>query len=125
MTAFALTHSKRFKLGIVGAPVTDWRHYDSIYTERYMDRPQSNPEGYARSSVVEAAANLSGKALLIHGEIDENVHTQNTIRFAEALQNAGKPFEMMIYPGNRHGIVKPKQRLHLYDAMARFIRENL
>jgi dipeptidyl-peptidase-4 len=125
MTAFALTHSKRFKLGIVGAPVTDWRHYDSIYTERYMDRPQSNPEGYARSSVVEAAANLSGKALLIHGEIDENVHAQNTMRFAEALQNAGKPFQMMIYPGNRHRIVRPKQHLHLYETMAQFIRDNL
>jgi dipeptidyl-peptidase-4 len=125
MTAFALTHSRRFKLGIVGAPVTDWRMYDTIYTERYMDTPQANPDGYDRSSPLLAAADLHGAALLIHGEIDENVHAQNTYRFAEALQKAGKPFQMMIYPGNRHGIVQPEQRLHMYQTMADFIRRNL
>jgi dipeptidyl-peptidase-4 len=115
LTAFALTHSEVFKAGIVGAPVTDWRLYDTIYTERYMDTPQANPEGYARTSVVAAAANLHGKALIIHGVIDENVHMQNSLQLAQALQEAGHLFELMLYPGNRH----------LYATMADFIRREL
>jgi dipeptidyl-peptidase 4 len=125
MTSYALTHSKRFKMGIAGAPVTDWRLYDSIYTERYMDTPQANPEGYDRSSVVKAAANLSGALLVVCGEIDENVHAQNTLQLSKALQDAGKPFELMVYPGNRHGITAPPQRKHLYGMMAEFVRRNL
>jgi dipeptidyl-peptidase-4 len=125
MTSYALTHSKRFKVGIAGAPVTDWRLYDSIYTERYMRTPQDNPEGYARTSVVAAAAELSGRLLLIHGEIDENVHLQNTLQLAGALQKAGKTFDMMIYPGNRHPVVQPEQRLHLYATMADYLRTHL
>src|SRR5262249_49345262 len=78
MTTYALTHSKTFKLGIAGGSVTDWRLYDSIYTERYMSTPQNNPEGYARSAPVGTAKDLSGKLLLIHGMIDDNVHMQNT-----------------------------------------------
>jgi dipeptidyl-peptidase-4 len=104
ITAYAMTHSDKFTAGIAGAPVTDWRDYDSIYTERYMGTPQSNPEGYAKSSAVAGARNLHGELLLVHGSIDDNVHPQNTIRMARALQDAGKPFEMMIYPGSRHGI---------------------
>ncbi|MCI0588228.1 MAG: DPP IV N-terminal domain-containing protein [Planctomycetes bacterium] len=125
MTSFALTHSKKFKVGIAGAPVTDWRLYDSIYTERYMDVPQRNPEGYKRSSAIAAAANLHGRLMLIHGTIDENVHAQNTLQFAKALQDAGKRFDLMLYPGNRHGITDAKQRRHLYETMAAFFRENL
>jgi dipeptidyl-peptidase-4 len=121
ITAFALTHSKKFARGVSGAPVVDWRLYDSIYTERYMDLPARNPEGYARSSALAAAANLHGELLLIHGEIDENVHLQNTMQFAAALQAANKPFEMMIYPGNRHAVVNPQQRRHLYETIARFV----
>jgi dipeptidyl-peptidase-4 len=124
-TAYALTHSKRFKIGIAGAPVTDWRLYDSIYTERYMDLPQHNPEGYAKSSILEAAANLSGKLLICHGVIDENVHMQNTLQFAQRLQEAGILFDMMLYPGNRHPVVAPKQKKHLYSLMAHFIETNL
>jgi dipeptidyl-peptidase 4 len=125
MTAFALTHSKRFKMGIAGAPVTDWRFYDSIYTERFMDLPQVNAKGYDASSVLKAAKDLSGELLVIHGAIDENVHMQNTLQFAEALQRAKKQFRLMIYPGNRHGVVQPDQRAHLYGMMAAFIREEL
>jgi dipeptidyl-peptidase-4 len=125
MTSFALTHSDKWKLGIVGAPVTDWRLYDTIYTERYMGTPQDNPEGYARTSVVEAAAKLHGKALIVHGVIDENVHLQNTLQLAHALQEAGHPFELMLYPGNRHHIRDPKQRRHLYNLMSEFIRTKL
>ena len=120
MTAYALTHSTKFKAGISGAPVTDWRNYDAIYTERYMDLPQSNPDGYKSSSAVEAAGNLHGKLLLLHGERDDNVHISNTFQFAYALQKAGKPFEMMVYPKNRHGIVDPAQRYHMYQHMTDF-----
>src|SRR5262249_7397485 len=74
MTSFALTHSKKFAAGIAGAPVTDWHDYDTIYTERYMDVPSGNPEGYGKTSVVKAASNLHGRLLLIHGLMDDNVH---------------------------------------------------
>ncbi len=124
-TAYALTHSTKFKVGISGAPVTDWHYYDSIYTERFMLTPQLNPEGYKSSSVVEAAANLSGKLLLIHGVIDENVHLQNTLNLAGALQAAGKSFDLMLYPGNRHAVVEPRQRRHLYQLMTDYVRTHL
>ena len=125
MTAYALTHSTRFKLGIAGAPVTDWSLYDSIYTERYMDLPQRNPEGYRKSSVLAAAGNLSGKLLLIHGVIDENVHLQNSMKFLDALQLAGKQVQFMAYPRNRHGVVNPRQARHLQQMMTDFVRTNL
>jgi len=104
MTAFAMTHSKTFAYGVAGAPPTDWRLYDSIYTERYMDTPANNPAGYDATSVIKAAGQLHGNLLLIHGAIDDNVHAQNSIAFSRALQRAGKDFEMMLYPGYRHGI---------------------
>jgi dipeptidyl-peptidase-4 len=124
-TAYALTHSKRFKCGIAGAPVTDWRLYDSNYTERYMSTPQLNREGYEASSVLAAAADLSGRLLVIHGTIDENVHMQNTLQLAQKLQQAGRQFDLMLYPGNRHGVVEPRQRRHLYAMMAQFVRDHL
>jgi len=104
MTAYALTHSKLFAGGIAGAPVTDWHLYDTIYTERYMDTPQNNPEGYEKTSVVKAAENLHGKLLIIHGATDDNVHIENTYKLVNALQQAEKEFELMIYPKSRHGI---------------------
>ena len=104
MTAYAMTHSKLFAAGIAGAPVTDWREYDSIYTERFMLTPAENPEGYRRTSVIEAAKNLHGRLLLTHGMIDDNVHLQNNTRLIRALQNANKQFDMMLYPDSRHGI---------------------
>jgi dipeptidyl aminopeptidase/acylaminoacyl peptidase len=104
MTAYAMTHSKSFVAGISGAPVTDWRNYDSIYTERYMDTPQENPEGYDKTSVVKAADKLHGRLLLLHGLMDDNVHPQNSTQFIEALQRAGKDFEVMVYPRMRHGL---------------------
>ncbi|MBI4617401.1 MAG: DPP IV N-terminal domain-containing protein [Planctomycetes bacterium] len=104
LASYAMTHSPLFACGIAGAPVTDWRLYDSIYTERYMDTPQANPEGYDATSVVKAAANLHGRLLLIHGATDDNVHVQNTLQLASELQRHGKDFELMIYPASRHGI---------------------
>lgn len=124
-TSYALTHSKLFRAGIAGAPVTDWRNYDAVYTERYMDLPKDNYEGYKTSSVVEAAANLSGRLLLIHGERDDNVHLSNTLQLADALQNAGKQFDLMVYPKNRHGIADPQQKAHMQQMMTDFFIRNL
>ena len=121
MTAYALTHSTSFSAGIVGAPVTDWRNYDSVYTERYMKLPLRNPEGYERSAPTKAAARLHGKALLIHGSTDDNVHMQNTEQFAYELQRAGKSFEMMVYPKSAHGVADPRLRKHMYQLMFDFV----
>ena len=126
MTAFALTHSKTFKMGISGAPVTDWSNYDSIYTERYMGTPQNNSEGYKSSSVLRGQAkNLVGSLLLIHGTIDDNVHLNNSLQLMQQLQNAGKQFEVMFYPNNRHSVTDQKQRVHLRKLMTDFVLEKL
>jgi dipeptidyl-peptidase-4 len=125
LAAYALTHSQSFSMGIAGAPVTDWRLYDSIYTERFMRMPQNNPEGYAETSVLEAAANLHGALLIIHGTTDDNVHLQNSIKLVHELQKAGKDFELMLYPRSRHGFVDREQIEHLYRTMTAFVVENL
>ena len=90
-----------------------------------MGTPQDNPEGYESSSVVNAAADLHGKLLLIHGSIDDNVHISNTMQLVYELQNAGKSFDLMVYPKNRHGIRPPEQVKHLRQLMTKFILENL
>lgn len=125
MTAFAMTHSDIFKMGISGAPVTDWKNYDAIYTERYMGLPQDNPEGYKKSSVLEKAEDLSGKLLLIHGTIDDNVHLNNTLQLVEKLQKAEKQFELMMYPSNRHSVRDKQQLKHMRKLMTDFVLENL
>jgi dipeptidyl-peptidase 4 len=125
MTSYAMTHSKTFKMGIAGGSVTDWRDYDTIYTERYMQTPQNNPEGYRRSSPVHAAKDLHGKILLLHGLMDDNVHVQNTIQFAYELQKAGKQFDMMLYPKSRHGVTDPLLLKHMRQLMTDFILANL
>ena len=125
MTAFAMTHSEIFKMGISGAPVTDWKNYDAIYTERYMGLPQDNPEGYKASSVLESAKNLSGNMLLIHGTIDDNVHLNNTLQLAEILQKEGKQFQLMLYPANRHSVRNKRQLKHMRKLMTDFVMENL
>ena len=121
MTLTALTRSDRFRAGIAGGSVVDWRDYDSVYTERYMSTPDENPEGYRKSSVRGAAGDLHGDLLLIHGTMDDNVHMQNTIQFTHDLQKAGKPFELMVYPKSRHGVRDADLVLHLRETMARFI----
>jgi dipeptidyl-peptidase 4 len=125
MTSYALTHSQSFKIGIAGGTVSDWRDYDTIYTERYMGTPQNNPEGYRKSSPVHAAKDLHGKLLLVHGAIDDNVHLQNTIQFVYELQKAGKQFELMIYPKSRHGVTDPLLVKHMRTMMTDFIVQNL
>jgi dipeptidyl-peptidase-4 len=125
MTAYALTHSTSFKIGIAGGTVSDWANYDSIYTERYMRTPQNNPEGYKSGSVLQAAGNLSGKLLLIHGAIDDNVHMANTIQLIYALQKAGKQFDLMLYPKSRHGVTDPLLVKHMRQMMTDYIMKNL
>ncbi len=121
MTAYALTHSTSWAGGIVGAPVTDWRDYDTVYTERYMKTPQHNADGYRNTAPRFAAANLHGKMLLLHGTMDDNVHMQNSVQFIYELQRAGKPFEMMLYPRSRHGIGDPRLNTHLRQTMFDFV----
>ncbi len=125
MTAYALTHSTTFAAGIAGAPVTDWRNYDAIYTERFMSTPQDNPDGYAKSSVISVADQLHGKLLLIHGTMDDNVHISNSMQFVHALQRAGKQFELMVYPDSRHHVRDPEQQQHLYQLMTDFFKKTL
>ena len=116
-----------FKLGVAVAPVTSWRFYDTIYTERYLSTPQNNPDGYDLGSPLTYAENLRDdqRLLLVHGDYDDNVHVQNTIVMAEALIAAGKQFDMMLYPGRNHGIYGGNTRLHLFTLLSRFITENL
>lgn len=105
VAALALTYAADyFNYGIAEYSVTDWRLYDDIYTERYMDTPDENPEGYDFGSVLSHIQNYKGKLLLVHGMMDENVHMQNTLQVAEAFTNADKDFELMLYPGARHGV---------------------
>ncbi len=125
MTSYALTHSQTFKIGIAGGTVSDWRNYDSIYTERYMLTPQNNADGYWKSSPVHYAKDLHGKLLLIHGAIDDNVHMANTIQFLYELQKSGKQVQFMVYPKSRHGVVDPVLVKHMQQMMTDFILGNL
>jgi dipeptidyl-peptidase 4 len=124
MTAYALTHSTSWSAGIVGAPVTDWRDYDSIYTEKLMKTPQNNPDGYRRTAPRFAAANLRARMLLVHGTMDDNVHMQNSVQFAYELQKAGKPFEMMVYAKQRHAFTDQQLNTHLYHLMFDFVMKS-
>ena len=110
VTCMALTSgSDYWTHGIADYSVTDWRLYDNVYTERYMDTPADNPEGYEKGSAITYAGNLKGKLLIRHGDMDDNVHMQNSIWLITTLQDLNKPFEMMIYPGERHGWGGPKR----------------
>ena len=120
-----LTGNDVFSFGIAVAPVTNWRFYDTIYTERFMRTPQENPEGYDLNSPLNYADQLKGKFLIIHGSGDDNVHVQNTMRMVEELIQADKQFEWMIYPDKNHGIYGGNTRKHLYSKMTNFILENL
>ena len=114
-----------FKLAIAVAPVTNWRFYDNIYTERYMQTPQENPNGYDENSPINHVEKLKGNYLLIHGSADDNVHVQNTYEMVSALVKANKQFELFIYPDRNHGIYGGNTRYHLYKKMTDFILDNL
>jgi dipeptidyl-peptidase-4 len=114
-----------FKMAIAVAPVTSWRFYDTVYTERYMQTPQENASGYDQNSPISHVNKLKGEFLLIHGSADDNVHVQNTMQMVEALIQADKQFEWMVYPDKNHGIYGGNTRLHLYKKMTNFILKNL
>ena len=114
-TLYALSHSDRFRAGVAVAPVTDWHNYDSIYTERYMSAPGDFPTGYKDFSVVNSAANLKGRLLLVHGTGDDNVHIQNSVQFVQKLIEAGVPYDLQIYPRKTHSISGPDVRTHLFN----------
>ena len=114
-----------FETAISVAPVTSWRFYDTIYTERFMRTPQENPEGYDLNSPINYADQLKGKLLLVHGSADDNVHFQNTMRMVEALVQANKQFDWAVYPDKNHGIYGGKTREQLYTKMTQFILNNL
>jgi len=114
-----------FETAISVAPVTSWRFYDSIYTERFMRTPQENPEGYDLNSPLNFAERLKGKLLLVHGTADDNVHFQNTMRMVEALVQANKQFDWAVYPDKNHGIYGGQTRVQLYTKMTNFIINNL
>ncbi|QMU64646.1 MAG: prolyl oligopeptidase family serine peptidase [Flavobacteriaceae bacterium] len=121
-----LKGSDIFSTAIAVAPVTSWRFYDTVYTERYMQTPQENPSGYDDNSPINYADKLEGNYLIVHGTGDDNVHVQNTMRMVNALIEAGKPFDQAIYPDRAHGIRKGENtRLHLYKKMTSFIQEHL
>ncbi len=120
-----LQGNETFELAIAVAPVTSWRFYDTIYTERYMSTPQDNPDGYDDNSPLTYPAMLKGDYLLIHGSGDDNVHVQNTMRMIEELVQANKQFDWAIYPDKNHGIYGGNTRLQLYTKMTHFIKENL
>ena len=125
LTLYALEHSDMFKGGVAVAPPTDWRNYDSIYTERYMGLPKENEEGYKKSSPVNFAPNLHGNLLEVHGTSDDNVHMQNTIQMVNAFINAGKQFNLMLYPRKTHGIAGFQARTHLFHMIENHLEEVL
>ena len=114
-----------FRAGVAGAPVTDWTLYDTHYTERYLERPQENAAGYASSSVLPYAQDLKGKLLVMHGMADDNVLFLHSTKLLRRLQDLGKPFDVMVYPGAKHGLIRQHDGRHAYATIKRFFDENL
>jgi dipeptidyl-peptidase-4 len=114
-TLNAMSHSDRFRAGVSVAPVTDWRNYDSIYTERYMGLPAEDADAYRDQSVVNSASNLKGHLLLVHGTGDDNVHFANSIQYIQRLIDADIPYDFQVYPRKTHSIAGPEARTHLYN----------
>ena len=114
-----------FRAGVSGAPVTDYALYDTHYTERYLGRPQDNPDGYAESAVLAVAANLQGRLLVIHGMADDNVLFDHSTRLFRRLQDLGKPFDVMVYPGAKHALLRQGDGRHAYATILRFFDQSL
>ena len=126
MTSLAMTKgADYFKMGIAVAPVTNWRYYDNIYTERFMRTPQENAKGYDENSPINFIQQLKGKYFLIHGSGDDNVHYQNAMEMVNALVKANKQFDLFIYPNRNHGIYGGNTRNHLFNMMLNYTLENL
>ena len=124
-TLMCMTHSKLFKCGVAIAPVTDWRFYDDVYTERYMQTPELNPEGYKKTSVLESAKDLHGNLLLIHGDNDDNVHIQNSYALINILNNANIKYTFLMYPNKHHSLSGRATRFNLFDNVTQFLLNNL
>ncbi len=125
MTLSLMTHSNEFKAGIAGAPVTDWRYYDSKWAEAIMRLPQANAAGYDRTSLVKRASKLHGRVMFIYGTYDDNVHPQNSEAFMEELIKAGIPFDMQVYPMRKHGFTDTPAKIHVGKVEREFWKENL
>jgi dipeptidyl-peptidase-4 len=113
-----------FRSGLAVAPVTNWRYYDNIYTERFMRKPQENGDNYDSNSPINHVEKIKGKYLIIHGTADDNVHFQNAVEMVDAMIKKGIRFDSEFYPNKNHGIGGAKTRLHLYERMTRFLMEN-
>jgi dipeptidyl-peptidase-4 len=124
-TLLLMTRSEEFKAGISIAPVTDWRFYDTKFTETYMKTPADNPAGYDNFDLVGRAGDLHGRVMLVHGTYDDNVHPQNTWAMVDALIEAGKTFDLMIYPMRKHTIEDRPAKRDLYKRMLEFWKRNL
>ena len=126
MSLMALTTTTAFRAGIAGAPVTDWRLYDTHYTERYLGMPQANAAGYESSAVIPNAGSLHGALLLVHGMADDNVLFTHSTQLMQKLQSLNKPFDVMTYPGGKHALVRmPQQGRHYYEMVLRFFSREL
>ena len=125
MTINLMTRSQEFKAGIAVAFGSDWRYYDTKWTEGAMRTPQENPKGYESTSLIPLAKQLHGRVLIVYGTYDDNVHPYNEMAFIDALISAGKKFDMMAYPMRKHGISDEAAQLHLYRLMLDFWKENL
>jgi dipeptidyl-peptidase-4 len=126
MTALAMFKAPDvFKVGVSGSPVTEWHLYDTGYTERYMSTPKENPAGYEAANLTKLAKGLKGKLLLVHALMDENVHFQNSADLIDALMAENKAFDLMVYPGERHGYRSPPARRYSARKVATYFAENL
>ena len=126
MASLAITKGADvFKMAIAVAPVTNWRYYDNIYTERFMRTPKENEKGYDDNSPINHVKNIKGKYFLIHGSTDDNVHYQNAMEMVNALVKAHKQFDMFIYPNRNHGIYGGNTRNHLFNMMFEYTLKNL
>jgi dipeptidyl-peptidase-4 len=114
-TLYALSHSDRFCAGVSVAPVTDWRNYDSIYTERYLGTPSESSSEYKELSVVNAAASLKGRLLLVHGTGDDNVHFENSVQYIQKLIDADLPYDFQVFPRKTHSLAGPEAKTNLYQ----------
>ncbi len=125
-TLFTMSQKNHpFKAAVAIAPVTDWKLYDSAYTERYMRRPQVNPRGYEEASLLNKAKYLTGNVLIIHGTADDNVHVQHTMQYIHALVEADKQFEMQLYPDDNHFLRKGNNATHMHNRILNFLQNNL
>jgi len=114
-----------FRAGVSGAPVSDWSLYDTHYTERYLGRPQDNASGFTASSVLPDGSDLTGNLLVIHGMADDNVLFLHSTKLFRRLQDLGKPFDVMVYPGAKHGLIRQHDGRHAYATIERFFSRSL